>query len=244
MKHLLPFLSLLWVLPAGAESPSEIIDRARATVGEEKALDGLVTLQMTGGILPADPKMPEAGLLIVARKPASQRLEVKVDDLVETTILNGREACIVRTNLEAETSQMRPLTDAELDRVRYSTRQFFSFYQPDFKNGEKVAYEGIEQRRGIRCHKLVYSYPDGITTTRFFAVNDDRLVSMISHGGVESVERGSQSIGGIRFPEKVEYFEDGEKLHTVVLTNVFVNKPLPEGIFSVPEGRKRAPAED
>jgi len=224
-----------------AQSPSvvDIIDRARATVGEESALDGLVTLQMTGGIVPSDPKMPEASLLIIARKPSSQRLELRVDDLVETTILDGGKACIIRSNLNSDASRMRPLTEEELERVRYSTRHFFSFYRPDFKNGEKVSYDGIEQRRGVRCHKLVYSYPDGRSTTRFFAVNDDRLVSMVSQGGVESVEVGSQVIGGIRFPEKVEYYERGEKLHTVVLTNVFVNRPLPEGIFEVPQGRKQ-----
>jgi len=241
MKFILPVLLSLSALTAAAKAPSvsEIINRARATVGEEKALDSLVTLQMTGGIVPADPKMPEAALLIIARKPSSQRLEVKVDDLVETTILNGKRACIIRSNLESDASQMRLLEEKEFKRVKYSTRQYFGFYRPDFKNGEQVRYDGIEQRRGLRCHKLVYDYPDGTTTVRYFAVNDDHLVSTVSDSGVESVELGSQLIGGIRFPERVEYYEDGDKLHTIVLSNVFVNKPLPSGIFEIPEGRKR-----
>ena len=240
MKLILPILVCLSTLAAAAKSPSvnEIIDRARATVGEEKKLNDLVTLQMTGGILPANPKMPEANLLIIARKPGSQRLEVKVDDLVETTILNGNRACIIRSNLESDTSQMRLLEEKELNRVKYSTRQYFGFYRPDVKNGEQVRYEGIEQRRGLRSHKLVYQYPNGTTTVRYFAVNDDHLVSTISHSGVESVEQGTQLVGGIRFPERVEYYEEGEKLHTIVLSNVFVNKPLPSGIFKIPEGRK------
>lgn len=241
MKLFFSLICLIAAVPLWAQTPAEVINRARATVGEEKALNSLVTLQMTGGIVPADPKIPEATLLIIARKPESQRLEVKVDDLVETTILNGDKACIVRSNLNADASQMRTLTPEELARVRYSTHQFFSFYRPDFKNGELVTYEGIEQRRGVRCHKLVYRFPDGVTTTRFFAVNDDRLVSTISPGGLESVGIGRQLIGGIRFPERIEYYENGEKLHTVVITNVFVNKPLPDGIFAIPEGSPTPP---
>ena len=56
------------------------------------------------------------------------------------------------------------------------------------KNGEVVVYDGIEQNRGLRCHKLRYSYPHNITTTRYFAVNDHTLVSSLTDKGVESVE--------------------------------------------------------
>ncbi|WP_269526225.1 hypothetical protein [Coraliomargarita parva] len=243
MKYLVA-LSLFCVVGLSAQTPSasEIINRARATIADESVLDGLVTLQMTGGIVPAEPKMPDATLLIIARKPGSQRLEVRVDDLVETTILSGEDACIIRSNLNAKASQMRTLTGKEMDQVQYSTRQYFSYFRPDFKNGERVSYEGIEQRRGIRCHKLVYSYPEeGPVTVRYFAVNDDSLVSTVSDAMVESVESGTQLIGGIKFPERVEYYQDGKKLHTVVLTNIFVNKPLPDGIFTIPQGQKQKP---
>ena len=238
MKFFLSICLIAVAAPLFAATPSvrDIVHRARATVGAESALNGLVTLQMSGGIEPADAKLPS---LIISRKPCSQRLEVKVDDLVETTILQGESGCIIRSNLsdDAKRSQMRTMTDEELKRVAFSTRQFFSFYGADFKSGERIGYEGIEQRRGVRCHKLRYHYPDGISTTRYFAVNDDTLVSTVTDLGVESVEVGEQIVGGIKFPEKVEYYEGNEMLHTIVLTKIDVNKPLQPGIFTIPTGQ-------
>lgn len=215
---------------------SEVIDRARATVGADEALDGMVTLQLIGSLEPADPEMPSATLLIVARKPASQRLEIKVDDIVETTILKGNKGCIIRSNLSADASQMRDLIGPELERVRYSTRQFFNFYRPDFKNGEKVSHEGIENHRGQRAYKLAYQYPGGLETVRYFSVEDDTLVATITENGVESIGVGSQVADGIKFPERIEYYEGERKLHTIVLSEIKVNKPLRSGIFEIPEG--------
>lgn len=223
-------------LQAQGVTANEVIDRARATVGTESALDGLITLQLVGSLEPADPEMPSATLLIIARKPASQRLEIRADDIVETTLLNGGRGCIIRSNLNAEASQMRDLVGPELQRVLYSTRQYFNFYRPDFKNGEKVLLEGIENHRGQRAYKLVYQYPDGLETIRYFSVQDDTLVATITENGVESVGLGSQSVGGIKFPKEIEYYEGERKLHTILLHEVKVNKPLAAGIFEIPEG--------
>ena len=238
------FLSLLGVLlmiapSVSAEeklSPSEIIARARATVGTEENLEELVTLKLVGELESADSSVPEATLLILARKPCSQRLEIRVGDLVETTILNGKKGCIVRSNLSADSSQMRLLRGEELERVRYTTQQFFNFYRPDFKNGEKVHHDGTLSHRGQRVHKLRYAYPDGSETIRYFSTVEDDLVAMVSENGVESINLGEQVVGGIKYPERIEYYEDGRKLHSVVLHEIQVNKPLPGGVFKIPSG--------
>ena len=130
---------------AGQAKVSAIVERARATAGTEAALNNLVTLQISGWIEPAESKMPSATILIISRKPCSQRLVVTVDDLVETTILQGDSGCIIRSNLsdEEKRSQIRTMTDEELKRVAFSTRQFFSFYGADFKRGERIEYEGL-----------------------------------------------------------------------------------------------------
>ncbi|MFQ3225696.1 MAG: hypothetical protein ACI8Z5_001960 [Lentimonas sp.] len=240
---LLPCICLIALaapLFAASSKVDSIVKRARATVGTEAVLNGLVTLKMNGWIEPAESKVPGATILIISRKPGSQRLEVKVDDLVETTILDGDSGCIVRSNLSDvdKRSQMRTMTEEELKRVVFNTHQLFSFFGADFKSGEQIKYKGIEQRRGVRCHKLLYSYPDGLSTTRYFAVNDDVLVSTITDQGVESVEVGQRIVDGIRFPKRVEYYQDNKMLHTMVLSEVQVNKPLKRGIFTIPTCQK------
>lgn len=226
------FSSVLWAQQAS--STTDVIDRARATRGSEKALDAVVTLEMVCSLEPANPKVPAATVLIIARKPNSQRLEIRDDDIVETTILNGRKACIIRSNLNQEASRMRALTDPERKRVNYSTRQLFNFYRPDFKNGEKVEYQGIQTHRDKRAHKISYKYPDSVHTVRYFSVEDDTLVATVSDDGVESVNRGAQVVKGIKFPESIDYYEKGRKLHSIRLNKVSVNEPLAAGIFQVP----------
>lgn len=215
--------------------PKAIIDRARATVGTESALDNHVTLRLVGRLEPADRKMPSATLLIVARKPCSQRMEIRVDDIVETTILKGKKACIIRSNLAADASQVRDLTGPELERIRYSTRQFFRYFRPDHRRGEQVTFAGIEPRHGQRCYKLSYRYPDGLETIRFFSLEEDRLVSTITGNGVESIGFGTRLVGGIKFPEQIEYHENDRKLHTIVFEEIQVNQPLASGIFDIPK---------
>ena len=232
-------VSLFSAALAESPTPGEIIDRARATLGSNKALDSVFTLRMIGILEPADPKVPAATLLIVARKPHSQRLELRVGDMVETTILNGLNACIIRSNLKMDGSQMRKLSGAEHKRVLYSTRQLFKFYQPNFKEGEKVTYEGLVTHRGVRCHKLKYSDTDGLETIRYFSVADDALVASVSDSGVESVNRGAQVVNGIKYPTSIDYYEDGRKLHTIRVTEIFVNRPLQPEIFKIPQMTKK-----
>lgn len=248
MKFIIGFRTIVFTLGLliaasliGQQSPSttDVINRARATLGTEKALSGVVTLKMLGSLEPADSKVPAATVLIIARKPCSQRLEIRVDDMVETTILNGGKACIIRSNLKEEGAQMRKLTGPELERVRYSTRQFFNFYRPDFKNGERASYEGMVTHRDNRSHQIKYSYPGGLETIRYFSVGEDSLVAMITDNGVESVNRGTQVLKGIKYPESIDYYEDGRKLHTIQLSEVQVNAPLAAGIFELPKAPEK-----
>ncbi|MGB0745057.1 MAG: hypothetical protein ACPGSB_11095 [Opitutales bacterium] len=134
---------------------------------------------------------------------------------------------------------MRELTGPELERVLHSTRQLFSFYRPDFKNGERVSYQGITTHRDKRAHKIKYSYPEGIETIRYFSVKDDTLVASISGNGVESFEQGKQVVKGIKFPESIEYYEKGRRLHTIHLAEISVNEPLAAGIFRIPKANEK-----
>ena len=175
--------------------------RARALRGVESCLENLATLKISGRIIPATPDI-EAKVTLTVRRPLSQRLEVRIDDLVETTILNGMRSCMIRSNSSVKDShQMRSLSSKEAVRFRLSTLNFFSFYRPDSAGGETLTYAGIVFHRGERCHQLVYTCPDGSRTIRFFAVSDCRLISERNCRGIETVEMGEQAVGGIRFPK-------------------------------------------
>lgn len=244
MKLILSFSLFLLAVPLLGYTPSapEVLKRARATIATEERLKNLTTLQITGRLVPADSEKPEAIVHVVARKPLSQRLEVRVGEVVETTIINGDRSCMIRSNLSDDQShRMRTLSDREQQRIAMSTRSLFAFFRPHYKGGETLTYAGIEQRRGVRSHKLIYRYPEGPETVRFFAVNDDTLVSVVTDQGVESVEVGAQIVDGIKFPEKIEYYEGGRHLHAFVIQAIKVNKPLTKGIFEIPAASEKRP---
>lgn len=236
MRLLALFVSSLLLAsgPVFAADAASIIEKARRSVGPESVLRELVTIVIRGEVQPVDPKLPDAKITLTARKPCSQRLEVTWDDIVETTLLHGPRAAVLRSSLSEGTSQIRRLSEPESDRVRMNTRQFFTFFEVDPARGERVAYVGIEDRWGVRCHRLTYHYPKGFEVDRFFSVADGRLVSTLSDMGVESVEIGRQTVGGIGFPERIDYYQGETMLHSVVLTEVKVNRPLKEGIFNLP----------
>lgn len=221
-----------------SKSAAAIIERARATVGSPEQLDSVVTLRLVGSLESSNRAMPDAGIMILARKPDSQRLEIRVDDMVETTIMDGRSGCMVRSNMSADASQMRRLSKTEIDRIRYATRQLFKFYRPDLNRGETVTYRGVKNFRGREVHRLVYCYPDGFKTIRYFCVEDDELVGYRSDNGVESYHVGEKVVDGIRYPERIEYYEGEMKLHSIVFKEIEVNQPLPQGIFRIPKGKE------
>ncbi len=238
-KSFVLYLLLFATLLVASEKPAEveaIIKDARSTAGSEADLNSLVTLKMSGIIKPVKLDQPTARFLLIARKPCSQRLEVHIENMVETTLLQGDSGCFIRSNpSDADKhSQFRKMTAEEICRMTFNTRQLFNFYREDSGNGESVDYRGIEQWRGADCYKLVYSSSDGISATRYFSVARKELVSTITDKGVENVEVGRQVVNGIQFPKQIEYYEAGNLLHTLVLETIEVNKPLQAGIFNIP----------
>lgn len=128
------FVAICWLIPVlplwsnVSMQSAEIIAGARAAVASEAAIESFVTLQIEGQIVPADAALPVAKVYIVARRPMSQRVEIHMDDLIETTILNGRQGCLLRSNSSDRTSRhMRLLNPHELATITGSTREIFAF---------------------------------------------------------------------------------------------------------------------
>ncbi len=229
------------MLPAQTPTAGSIIQRARTMVGPEPALGDIVTLRIEGRVQPQDSKLMPAKVVLTARKPCSQRLEIYVDDIVETTILHGGEAVVIRAHEKEGLGQMRPLSQAERECLEHSTRNLFNFYTPDNKHGENASYAGIAKHRGQICDVIVYNRPGRTKTLRYFSRKEAKLVATIqevSGEQVEVVEDGDLYVDGIRFPRAQLYFQDKQPLHRMEVDKVLVNSVLEEGIFDIPEQKK------
>ncbi len=234
-------LAAVSALSAQTPTAGSIIQRARTMVGPEPALGDIVTLRIEGRVQPQDPKLMPAKVVLIARKPCSQRLEIYVDDIVETTILHGGEAVVIRAHEKEGLGQMRPLSPAERECLEESTRNLFNFYTPDNKYGENASYAGIAKHRGQICDVIVYKRPGKTKTLRYFSRKEAKLVATIkevSGEQIEVVEDGDLYVNGIRFPQAQLYFQDKQPLHRMEVDKVLVNSVLEEGIFDIPKQKK------
>jgi hypothetical protein len=229
------------MLTAQTPTAGSIIERARKVMGPESALGNIVTLRIEGQVKPSDPKLMPAKVILTARKPCSQRLEIYVDDILETTILHGGEAVLIRSHEKEGLSQMRVLSDSERQCLEQSTRNMFNFYSPDLKNGELARYDGISRYRGKMCDLITYTCPGKTKILRYFSRKEAKLVATIrevSGEQVEIVEEGDLFVDGVRFPRAQLYFQDRRPLHRMEVDKVLVNSVLKEGIFDIPEQKK------
>lgn len=243
MYRLCIFLGLATASLLSAQTPTagSIIERARKTLGPEPALGNIVTLRIEGQVKPNDPKLMPAKIILTARKPCSQRLEIYVDDIVETTILHGGKAVLIRSHEKEDISQMRTLSDTERQCLEQSTRNMFNFYNPDIKHGELATYEGIARHRGEICDVITYTCPAKIKTLRYFSRKEAKLVATIrevSGEQVEIVEEGDLYVDGVRFPQAQLYFQGRKPLHRMEVNKVTVNEALEDGIFAFPKPKK------
>jgi hypothetical protein len=235
------FLSGFSLLSAHVEEAERVIERARENLGLDAKLRAVVTLKIKGQIEPANPKLMPAEVLLVARKPSSQRLEVLIDDIVETTLLHGDKGVLIRSSPSDGLSSMRPLSASELESIRQSTHHLFCFYEPDLQNFEHVRHIGTTNWREQFCDVLVYNAPIGRKTVRYFSRKDARLVATIREQAgekIEIVEAGDLVVDGVRFPKTQYYYQDGKLLHRFSITEVEINNALEAGIFDIPEKNK------
>lgn len=229
------------LLSAQVQEAERVIERARENLGLDAKLRSVVTLKIKGRIEPADPKLMPAEVMLVARKPSSQRLEVLIDDILETTLLHGDKGVLIRSSPSDGLSSIRPLSASEFDSIRQSTHHLFCFYEPDLQNFEHVRHLGTTIWREIFCDVLVYNAPIGRKTVRYFSRKDARLVATIREQAgekIEIVEEGNLTVDGVRFPKTQFYYKDGKLLHRFFVTEVEVNNALEAGVFDIPEKKK------
>ena len=223
------------------EVSQQVIERARAAISAESTLENIVTLIIEGEIEPIEDGLMSAQVRLIARKPCSQRLEVRMDDLLETTLLHGDNGSLIRTHITEGISRMRELTDAERSTIRHSTQNLFNFFRPALRDKEVVTYKGRVKRHNTLCDILVYNCEDGSSTVRYFSKENGDLISTIRKTpttSLEIVEEGEFYAEGVKFPARQFYYQDGKPLHRFEIKTIQINKALASGTFRMPEPKK------
>lgn len=226
----------------------EWIAKARAAVGTEKALASISSVRFIGTVetvqkIPTkdDPAKTEdktirLGIDIIFQNPYRQRIVLRSDNGLETTVLDGYDGWIRRSEIgkEAE-AQFTLLESTQIKRLRANTWENLSFYRGIEKRGGRVEYQGEADVEAKPCIVLDFLHTDNISFTRYFEKSTGLLIKTVTENGGEIREEGEIIVNGIRYPKVLINKSPEGQVATITFDSIKVNEPLPAAEFAVPE---------
>lgn len=226
----------------------EWIAKARAAVGSESALNAINSVRFIGTVETVqkiaskeDPaKTTDAiirlGIDISFQKPYRQRIVVRSDKSVETTVLDGYDGWFRRAETGGEDKEQLILLDsAQIKRLRAKTWDELSFYRGIEERGGRVVLQADAEVDGKACAVLAFVHSDSISFTRYFDKATGLLIKTITEVGGEIREEGEIRVNGIRYPKiLVTKAPDGQAA-TITFESIKVNEPLPAAEFAMPD---------
>ena len=230
-----------------AETTGQVISRARAFLGTERALNAVSTIHFTGTLeravkVPApDDKTKQVDQTIrvpvdiVFQKADRQRITVKSPKIIEVTALDGYDGWRKRINAESPSQWQVDLLDPnQVKRLRANTWENLFFFAGIEKTGGRVQADGDATVDGLACTKLSFIHADNIIFVRYFDKTTGRLVKTETEDGSEIREEGEIIVDGVRFPRKVINRVPNGPTTTIVFDKVELNAPVPAAEFAVP----------
>lgn len=220
-----------------------IVDRARAFVGTELALQALNAVRFVGTIAstdPADPtKSTRVSVEIVFQHPSRQWLRATSAEVTETTVLDGYEGWKrIESLKDAKDWRQISLGLDVIRRMRATTWEALSFWRGIEAQGGRAEDEGTATVEGVACQKVAFTHYPGFVYHRFFDVATGRLVLTETESGDTIREQGEMVVEGIRFPRRIVTTSKNkrgqESTATMTFEQITINEPLADEKFRVP----------
>lgn len=217
---------------AAADSPDEIISRARTFLGGDEVLSKVKSIRFTGTVVLEDGTAGDLELIV--QKPVQQRLTLKLGEAREITGLDGYDAWR-RLEAVGDTGEWEMML-LEVDRIRELRAQYWEnigFFRGIEKVGGKIEMRGEETVDGIDCVKVAFIHGKDLVYERFFNKETGQLVLSRGIGGETIRESGSIMVDGIRFPKQLERTGVGQK-SVVTFSDITVNEKFDRELFEIP----------
>lgn len=228
---------------------SAVLRLARARLGTEESLQKVQTLRYQG-VFENYAEKTQGTFIIYLKAKYKQRTEFRVDGILRTTATDGLEGWSRVTKLadasvplEAEKKldeRVIPLSAQELKRLQYNAYDNLNFFSDLTAIRGEVVLVGTAVQDGFPCYRVKFQFDDEIAVERFFDKEDGNLVATKTLNNVIIRETGNQMIAGIRFPRRVDAYQDGFLLNRMTYTEIAVNEDIPDFIFSFPTEIQRS----
>lgn len=226
---------VLMVSAVSAESASAVVERARAALGSESALEGVRSIKYEGRILSAE-GVEEGRIRLYFQRPLDQRIEIEADGVLDLTVVNDLEGFVMKRELESGAWQRMVLPAEDVRRLHSNSVENLNFFRGPARLRGKTEYGGKVEKHGKMTDRVLFIYPNGVEFERFFDASGNLVATVVGDGGLELREKGKLEAGGIQFPRRVETYEGGELMRIVEFDTIEVNEPLDPALFSFPSG--------
>ncbi len=249
------FLSVTAVL--GAQSAEQLIQKARARLGTEAALNGVNGLLFEGTVKQyvyenegAQAVQSDGSIRVVIQKPDQRRIEIKNAQLDDVGVINGYTGwrTVQRKGADAPASPDLVNLNASVILVsRIEVAEALNFFRATELLDGTVKDLGTKEWKKLPARVLRFDYGN-IYYDRYFDAGSGKLLGTIASYGIEIVEEGETVVNGVRFPQKVAYFNNGRLVREDIYSKIEVNPAVKPEQFQNPtsevlhEGMKRATA--
>jgi hypothetical protein len=220
---------------AGAkESIDEIITKARAFVGEEKALQAVQSIHFHGTLRTEREDAVIGEVDIIVMQPALQKITIQAGDVKEITALSHYAGWKKIEEVGNESNQYATMLNArQIRRLQANSWEALNFFRGIEKKGGRVELLGEEEVEGRLCSKLAFIHSPSISFIRFFDIETGRLVVTKTEAGGAIYEEGEIIVEGIRFPKKIITVVEGTS-STIEFNRITLNETFDEDFFEVP----------
>ena len=240
-------VACLAALPVRAETVEQVIARARAYLGTERALEAVTSIHFTGTLVTTGkgPSAADKSVLvdqplqlpveIIVQKPYQQQFTLNRPDSIETRALDGYDGWVQNTSrANPRQRRLRLLAATEIKQLRANTWENLNFFGGLEKKGGRVQLDGEATVDGVECVKLSFFHTDEIIFHRFFDRASGRLVRTETESGGEIREEGEIIVDGVRFPRKVINKAPNGQVTSLVFDRIMLNETVPAEVFAVP----------
>ncbi len=228
----------------GAEAAEAVITRARAFLGDERALSEIRSLRYRGTIEFKDENgavVPDASgsLELILQRPQQQRMVRTNARLRETIALDDLTGWMRVESLDQPgRSRLKILELGELRRLQANTFENLAFYRGHEQRGGSVELRGVQTIDGREADSVAFNHPHGITFIRHFDQQTGRLLLTEMSFGGSVREEGELVVAGVLFPRRMHTSSrtrDGKPYSvTVTIEEVEVNKTYGSELFEAP----------
>jgi hypothetical protein len=243
----LTFLSVSATLGAQATlTPEQLLQKARASIGTEAALNGVKSLLIEGTIRQylyeendsTKATQSDGTLRIFAQKKSQRRIEIVTDLREEVSVLNnftGWHYINSKQTTQQTQPEFRNLNAAEILASRIETVEMLNYFLSAEILDGTITDLGIKEWKGQKARVLRVNY-DMVYYDRYFDPNTGKLLATETSYGIEIVENGDQVVSGIRFPKTVAYYNKGRLVREDTYTKIQVNAEIKPDSFFNPTG--------